>query len=78
MIAKRPKFKPVMFCREIMTDVPGARRQTLAKRAKNAVLLQDATVRREHAESLIAQDQKMRTSTYASDIWATVVRDLRH
>ena len=69
----RPKFKPVTFCREIKSDDPGARRQTLAKRAKNAVTLEDATVRREHAESLIVQGQMMRTSTYASAIWATAV-----
>ena len=72
----RVQFKPVTLCREVMVEDPGARRQTLAKRAKNAVMFEDAMERREYAESLPVQGQLMRVHSFASDIWATAVGGL--
>ena len=56
-----------------MKDDPGARGQKLAKKV---VSVDDATRRREHAESLPAQCLLMRESTYTPDIWATAVASL--
>lgn len=72
----RVQFKPVTLCREIMVEDPSTRRQTLAKRAKNAVMFDDATERREYAESLPVQGQLMRVQSFAADIWATAVSNL--
>ena len=51
-----------------MVEDPGARRLTLAKRAKNAVMFDDATEKREYAESLPIQGQLMRLHSLAADI----------
>ena len=73
----RVQFKPVTLCREMMVEDPSARAyQTLAKRAKNAVMSEDAMERRKYAESLPVQGQLMRVHSFASDIWATTVGGL--
>ena len=72
----RVQFKPVTLCSEIMVVDPGTRRQTLAKRAKNAVMFEDTTEIREYAESLPVQGQLMRVHSFAAEIWATAVSSL--
>ena len=64
------------LCREVMQEEPGAVRLKLAKKVKRLVAMEDASTRREHAESLPAQGQLMRDNTYASDIWASALEGL--
>ena len=73
----RVNFKPVHFSRTIMAEDPGAKRKTLAKKAKASVAMNDALARRENAEALPAQGQLLRCSNPTADlVWATAVTRL--
>ena len=72
----RSLFRPVSYCRDVMKSDPGMNRKTLAKRARAAVAVDDATTRREHSESLPSQGALMRVDSYAPNIWASVVSSL--
>ena len=57
-----------------MVNDPGAKRQTLAGRAKRAMATAEASRRREEVEALPVQGQMMRASSPAADaIWAAAV-----
>ena len=60
-----------------MAEDPGVRRKTLAKRVKNNISMDDATSRREQAESLPQQGQMLRDSSPVADlIWASAISTL--
>ena len=57
-----------------MVNDPGAKKQTLAGRAKRAMATAEASRRREEVEALPVQDQMMRASSPAADAnWAAAV-----
>ena len=72
----RPIFSPLSLARDVMRDDPGVRGRILAKRARSVIAAEDAMARREQTESLASQGEMMRSTTYASDIWATAVTSL--
>ena len=60
-----------------MIDDPGARRHTLARRAQRKLAVDDATTRREQAQSLPMQGKMLRGSTPVADlVWATAISKL--
>ena len=60
-----------------ISDDPGVKRQTLARRVKTHVTMEDATARREQAEAQPCQDQMLWDSSLPADlVWATAVSRL--
>ena len=73
----RLNFRPVTYSRDIMAEDPGGRRKTLIRKVKGSISAEDATTRREKAESLPLQGQMLRSSNLAADvIWARAVSSL--
>ena len=57
---QRPKFQPMTFVCDVMAEDPGVSKRGLVMRSKATVTKEDTTTRRDHAESLPHQGQKMR------------------
>jgi len=70
----RSQLNPTTYCRDVMVNDPGAKRQTLAGRAKRTMDTAEASRRQEEVEALPVQGQMMRASSPAADaIWAAAV-----
>ena len=54
---KRSKFQSILLAREVIATDPGARRQTILKRAKTLVLTEAVEGQLDHAKSLTKQGQ---------------------
>ena len=74
---KRAKFQLMLSAREVIAADPGARRQSIMKRAKNRVMLEDAEERLDHATSLATQGQLHHlVDDDAAILWSEVVHKL--
>ena len=75
----RATLKPTFTAREIMSDNPGAKQETLLKRTKNIVETKDTGKTLDHAISLAKQCQlHLLVENDAATMWSEVVQKLPH
>ena len=65
------QFKPLEYCRLVMVTDPGVKRQTLARRVKITIKIDDTIARREEAEALPCQSQMLWDSSLPVDLVCT-------
>ena len=74
---KRSQFQPILMAREVIAAAPGARRQTILKRAKTLVLTKGVEKQLDHAKSLTKQGQLNElVDDEAAALWSEVVQKL--